>query len=194
MLVSAVVSAILFTILVWCHLNPWSRFKFRRDEVRYIDEYWLLEHILLQDQDTDHKIFLKGADLKKQVELFADCEDAIQKEFKKLKVETKNSKKISRSATAKESINASQIRFPGLIHSFIATKVPRTEESVINFWNMVHDKEVTTIVMLTPLEKTTYVNFKAKYLPTKEKLILNLGNGISLELKETSSYQFLEKR
>ena len=38
MLVSAVISAITFTILVWCHLNPWSRFKFRRDEVRDIDE------------------------------------------------------------------------------------------------------------------------------------------------------------
>ena len=64
---------------------------------------------------------------------------------------------------------------------------------MINFWKMVHDEEVKTIVMLTPLENT-YVNFKAIYLPTKEKLILNLRNGISLELKETSSCEFWEKR
>ena len=152
---------------------------------------------MLQDQDTDHKIFLKGADLNDQVKLFADCEGAIQKEFKRLELKTKSSKKISKSAIAKESINASQIFFPGLMHSFIATKVPKTEESMINFWKMVHDEEVKTIVMLTPLENTfirQYVNFKAIYLPTKEKLILNLRNGISLELKETSSCEFWEKR
>ena len=198
MLVSAVVSAILFTILVWCHLNPWSRFKFRRDEVMFKDEKnWLLEHILLQDQDTDHKIFLKGEDLEKQVKLFVDCEDAIQKEFENLEFKTKTSKKISRSAMAKQSINESQISFPGLMHSFIATKVPKTEDSMIKFWKMVHDEEVKTIVMLTPLENTfirQYVNFKAIYLPTKEKLILNLKNGISLELRKTSSCEFWEKR
>ena len=152
----------------------------------------LLEHILLQDQDTDHKIFLKGADLKKQVKLFADCEGAIQKEFKRLELKTKSSKKISKSAMAKESINESRIFFPGLMHSFIATKVP-TEDSMINFWQMVQDKEVKTIVMLTPLENT-YVNFKAKYLPPKDKLILNLRNGISLEITETSNHDFWEKR
>ena len=148
---------------------------------------------MLQDQDTHHKIFLKGADLNDQVKLFADCEGAIQKEFKRLELKTKSSKKISKSAIAKESINASQIFFPGLMHSFIATKVP-TDDSMLNFWKMVEEKEVTTIVMLTPLEKNTYVNFKAKYLPTKEELILTLKNGISLEQTEASFNDFWEKR
>ena len=148
---------------------------------------------MLQDQDTHHKIFLKGADLNDQVKLFADCEGAIQKEFKRLELKTKSSKKISKSAIAKESINASQIFFPGLMHSFIATKVP-TDDSMLNFWKMVEEKEVTTIVMLTPLEKNTYVNFKAKYLPTKEELILTLKNGISLEQTEASFHDFWEKR
>ena len=41
MLVSAVISAICFTILVWCHLNTWITIKreeekdLRHDEVRY---------------------------------------------------------------------------------------------------------------------------------------------------------------
>ena len=41
MLVSAVISAICFTILVWCHLNTWITLKReeakdpRHDEVRY---------------------------------------------------------------------------------------------------------------------------------------------------------------
>lgn len=32
MMVSAVISALCFTILVWCHLNTWSHFK--REEVK----------------------------------------------------------------------------------------------------------------------------------------------------------------
>ena len=157
------------------------------------EKNWLLEHILLQDQDTDHKIFLKGEDLEKQVKLFVDCEDAIQKEFENLEFKTKTSKKISRSAMAKQSINESQISFPGLMHSFIATKVP-TDDSMDNFWKMVEEKEVKTIVMLTHLEKSTYVDFKAKYLPPKDELILKLKNGISLEQTESYFHDFWEKR
>lgn len=149
--------------------------------------------LLLQDQDNGHKIFKKGKDFKNQITSFADCEGLIQEEFNKIELKTKTkTRKISKSAMAKESINASAIIFPGLMQSFIATKVPTTD-SMVNFWRMIQDKKVRTIVMLTSLENI-YVDFKAKYLPTKENVILNFSNGISLELTDTSFHDFCEKR
>ena len=72
--------------------------------------------LLLQDQDNGHKIFKKGKDFKNQITSFADCEGLIQEEFNKIELKTKTkTRKIYKSAMAKESINASAIIFPGLV-------------------------------------------------------------------------------
>ena len=130
--------------------------------------------------------------MKDQITLFADCEGLIQEEFNEIELKTNTSRKISKSAMTNDSVNASPIIFPGLMHSFIATKVPTTD-SMINFWRMIQDKNVRTIVMLTPIENN-YVNFKPNYMPTKDNLILNFIDGISLELRDTSYHDFCVKR
>ena len=175
MLVSAVISAVIFTVLAWCHFSTWSHFK----------------HVEVEDgNERSHKIFQKGKHLSSQIKLFAAFDDAIKEEFRKL--EDGKKLEISKSSMGKESIHASSIIFPDLMQSFIVTKVP-TSDSMINFWRMIDEKKVKTIIMLASLENN-YINFKAEYLPTKDTIILDLTNGLSLELKDTSFHEFYEKR
>ena len=175
MLVSSVLSAVIFTVLVWCHFSSWSHFKHNK---------------VGDTNEKSHKIFQKGKDLSSQIKFFTAYDNAIKEEFGKLK----DGKKLERSKSSvdKESIHASSISFPELMHSFIVTKVP-TSGSMINFWRMINEKRVKTIIMLASLENN-YINFKAEYLPTKENIILDLTNGLSLELKDTSFHEFYEKR
>ena len=127
-----------------------------------------------------------------EIKSFANCEDVIKKEFTKLCQMKRASQKMYKYAVDKSTINASEIIFPGLMQKFIATKEP-TSKTMLNFWRMIQDTEVKTIVMLTCLENSG-VNLKAKYLPTKENLVLNFINGLSLELLHTSIHEFYEKR
>ena len=176
MLVSAVLSAVIFTILTWCHFNTWSHFK--HDEVGD------------RNEKSEHKIFQKGKDLSSQIKLFTAFDEAIKEEFGKL--ENGKKLKIVNLSIDKKSIHASSIIFPELMQSLIVTKVP-TSDSRINFWRMVDEKKIKTIIALTSLENN-FVNFKAEYLPTKDNIILDLTNGLSLELKDTSFHEFYEKR
>ena len=104
-------------------------------------------------------------------------------------------------------INASQISFSELKQSFIATQTPK-ENSLSNFWQMVIEKDVKIIVMLSNLDEgqeyDSYVkdleynqsgdHQHKRYWPDKENEVQELENGISLKLLNNSQQKSILKR
>ena len=75
-------------------------------------------------------------------------------------------------------VNASLIAFPGLKQSFLAVQSPRVN-TFDNFWQMVVEKKVTTIVMITGLVEGRRVKAD-KYWPDAEDDVKKLSNGITI--------------
>ena len=75
--------------------------------------------------------------------------------------------------------------------SFIATPAPLSN-SVENFWQMIIEKNVKTVVELTCLEKEDRKT-TANYLPDKHNLVVYF-NDVRLELTESSIHKYHKKR
>ena len=81
-------------------------------------------------------------------------------------------------------INASMITFNGLKQQFVATMAPKPN-TVQNFWQMIIEKKVRMIVMLTSLEEGTKKKAD-QYWPDKDQETVDLGNGVKLQHVTTS--------
>ena len=68
---------------------------------------------------------------------------------------------------------------------FIATQAPKEGISFPNFWQMIVEKKVKVVVMITALQEKS--RRKAdQYWPDSETGILDIGGGITLEHRSTS--------
>ena len=83
-------------------------------------------------------------------------------------------------------INASPIRFAEIKQEFIASIAPKPV-SFENFWEMIIEKRVSVIVMLTDLQEGGKRK-SDQYWPDREDETRDIGRGISLK-HESSSYQ-----
>ena len=83
-------------------------------------------------------------------------------------------------------VNASSIKFDGIKQEFIASIAPKPA-SFENFWQMIIEKEVSVIVMLTDLQEGARVK-SDQYWPDREDENRDIGSGISLK-HVTSQYQ-----
>ena len=83
-------------------------------------------------------------------------------------------------------INASLIKFADMKQEFIASIAPKPN-SFENFWQMIIEKEVSVIVMLTDLQEGARVK-SDQYWPDREDETRDIGSGISLK-HVTSEYQ-----
>ena len=83
-------------------------------------------------------------------------------------------------------INASQINFAGIKQEFIASIAPKPN-SFENFWEMIIEKRVSMIVMLTDLQEGGKRK-SDQYWPDRDNEEMEIGSGISLK-HESSSYQ-----
>ena len=70
---------------------------------------------------------------------------------------------------------------------FIATQAPKQRVSFQNFWQMIVEKKVKVVVMITALQEKGKKKAD-QYWPDNETEVLNIGGGITLEHK-SSSYQ-----
>ena len=82
-------------------------------------------------------------------------------------------------------INASLITLTGCNQRFIATQAPKVGISFQNFWQMIVEKKVGVVVMITALQERNKKKAD-QYWPDSETEILNIGEGIILEHKSTS--------
>ena len=76
------------------------------------------------------------------------------------------------------------ITFNGLKQQFVATMAPKPN-TVQNFWQMIIEKKVRMIVMLTSLEEGTKKKAD-QYWPDKDQETVDLGNGVKLQHVTTS--------
>jgi len=83
-------------------------------------------------------------------------------------------------------VNASPISFENCPQTFIATQAPRSN-TFQNFWTMILEQRVRVIVMITALKEGGRTKAE-KYWPDEADPIMDLGNGITLELV-SKSYQ-----
>ena len=83
-------------------------------------------------------------------------------------------------------INASPIRFEDIKQEFIASIAPKPI-SFQNFWQMIIEKKVSVIVMLTDLQEGGKRK-SDQYWPDRDNIEMEIGSGISLKY-ESSSYQ-----
>ena len=83
-------------------------------------------------------------------------------------------------------INASPIRFANIKQEFIASIAPKPN-SFENFWEMIIEKRVSVIVMLTDLQEGGKRK-SDQYWPDREDETRDIGSGISLK-HVTSEYQ-----
>ena len=83
-------------------------------------------------------------------------------------------------------INASPIIFEDLKQEFIASIAPKPV-SFENFWQMIIERRVSVIVMLTDLQEGARVK-SDQYWPDREDETRDIGGGISLK-HESSQYQ-----
>ena len=83
-------------------------------------------------------------------------------------------------------INASPIRFEKIKQEFIASIAPKPA-SFENFWQMIIERKVSVIVMLTDLQEGARVK-SDQYWPDREEETRDIGSGISLK-HVTSEYQ-----
>ena len=90
-------------------------------------------------------------------------------------------------------VNASPIKFDDIKQEFIASIAPKPA-SFENFWQMVIEKRVSVIVMLTDLQEGARKK-SDQYWPDREDEVKEIGSGISLK-HESSSYQgvFLNRK
>ena len=68
---------------------------------------------------------------------------------------------------------------------FIATQAPKEEISFQNFWQMILEKKVKVLVMITALQEKNKKKAD-QYWPESETGALYIGGGITLEHKSTS--------
>ena len=83
-------------------------------------------------------------------------------------------------------VNASAIKFDDIKQEFIASIAPKPV-SFENFWQMIIEKRVSVIVMLTDLEEGGKKK-SDQYWPDREDEVRDIGNGISIK-HVSSSYQ-----
>ena len=83
-------------------------------------------------------------------------------------------------------INASLIKFDGIQQEFIASIAPKPN-SFENFWQMIIERRVSLIVMLTDLEENGRKK-SDQYWPDRDNERREIGTGISLQ-HVSSSYQ-----
>ena len=83
-------------------------------------------------------------------------------------------------------INASLIKFDGIQQEFIASIAPKPN-SFENFWQMIIEKKVSLIVMLTDLQENGRKK-SDQYWPDRDNERREIGTGISLQ-HVSSSYQ-----
>ena len=83
-------------------------------------------------------------------------------------------------------VNASPIKFDDIKQKFIASIAPKPV-SFENFWQMIIEKKVSVIVMLTDLQEGARVK-SDQYWPDREDETRDIGSGISLK-HVTSEYQ-----
>ena len=83
-------------------------------------------------------------------------------------------------------INASPIRFEDIKEEFIASIAPKPV-SFENFWQMIIERRVSVIVMLTDLQEGGKRK-SDQYWPDRDNIEMEIGSGISLKY-ESSSYQ-----
>ena len=76
------------------------------------------------------------------------------------------------------------ITFNGLKQQFVATMAPKPN-TVQNFWQMIIEKKVRMIVMLTSLEEGTKKKAD-QYWPDKDNRRMDLKEGARAELQDTS--------
>ena len=82
-------------------------------------------------------------------------------------------------------INASMMTFKDSKQRFIATQAPKDKISFQNFWQMIVENKVGVVVMITALQEKGKKKAD-QYWPDKEGETLNIGAGITLELRSTS--------
>ena len=82
-------------------------------------------------------------------------------------------------------INASMITLSDCKQRFIATQAPKEEISFQNFWQMILEKKVRVMVMITALKEKNKKKAD-QYWPESETGALYIGGGITLEHKSTS--------
>ena len=68
---------------------------------------------------------------------------------------------------------------------FIATQAPKMGISFPNFWQMIAEKKVRVVVMITALQEKNKRKAE-QYWPDSKTEILNIGGGITLEHRSTS--------
>ena len=83
-------------------------------------------------------------------------------------------------------VNASPIKFDDIKQDFIASIAPKPL-SFENFWQMIIDKRVSVIVMLTDLEEGGKKK-SDQYWHDRDDEVMEIGSGISLK-HVSSSYQ-----
>ena len=83
-------------------------------------------------------------------------------------------------------MNASPISFENIKQDFIASIAPRPV-SFENFWQMIIEKRVSVIVMLTDLQEGGKRK-SDQYWPDRDNEEMEIGSGISLK-HMSSSYQ-----
>ena len=90
-------------------------------------------------------------------------------------------------------VNASPIKFADIKQEFIASIAPKPV-SFENFWQMIIERRVSLVVMLTDLQEGARKK-SDQYWPDREDETRDIGSGISLK-HESSSYQgvFLKRK
>nr|XP_022309640.1 receptor-type tyrosine-protein phosphatase epsilon-like isoform X5 [Crassostrea virginica] len=87
-------------------------------------------------------------------------------------------------------INANYINGPNRVKEYIATEGP-VENTVVEFWRMIWQENVTSIVMLTNLTEGEHA--KCSYYWPNEKESLTVG-AVLVDLAEEKKYAFFTKR
>ena len=77
------------------------------------------------------------------------------------------------------------ITFTDCKQRFIATQAPKVGVSFQNFWEMIVEKKVRVVVMITALQEKGKKKAD-QYWPESETEVLNIGGGTTLELRSTS--------
>ena len=83
-------------------------------------------------------------------------------------------------------VNASPIKFADIKQEFIASIAPKPV-SFENFWQMIIEKRVSLVVMLTDLQEGGRKK-SDQYWPDRDNEVKEIGSGISLK-HMSSSYQ-----
>ena len=83
-------------------------------------------------------------------------------------------------------VNASPIKFADIKQEFIASIAPKPV-SFENFWQMIIERRVSLVVMLTDLQEGGRRK-SDQYWPDRDNEVKEIGSGISIK-HEASSYQ-----